>query len=160
RYLARAYQTLNLESAGVVAARGFYGHLVDKGSLKPATEFRFHVPEAVMPLSEKQPYANVQLEVTRQVPPGESGPVEIQVQRPDDGGLKASEAATLPALSVSDQPRSVTHKAPLTVARLPRAERAGVPPPQGFLVEARCDGKTWHHLVTTPIVPNTQLVQL
>jgi hypothetical protein len=161
RYLARAFQTLNLESAGIVAARSFYAQGSAKHAVGAEAQVRFALTSAVEPLTQKQPYSHVWLEVTRQVPPGAFGPLELQIHRPDDVWLEAApESATLPALLNSKEPRTLTHKVPLKLTRLPGAERTGLPPPLGVLIEARCDGKSWHHLVTAPIVPNTQLVQI
>ncbi len=161
RYLARAFQTLNLESAGIIAARGLYANASAKDPAVPQAQVRFALTSPIEPLTQKQPYSHVLLEVTRQVPAGAFGPLELQIHRPDDAWLEITpESATMPALPNSIEPRTLTHKIPLKVARLPGAERTGLPPPLGFLIEARADGKTWHHLATTPIVPNTQLVQI
>ncbi len=161
RYLAHALQTLNLENAGITAARSFYAQASAQDAARPQAQVRFNLTAAVEPLTPKQPYAHAWLEVTRQVPPGAFGPLEVQVHRPDDVWLEiAPESASMPALADSKEPRTLTHKMQLKVTRLPNAERTSVPAPLGFLIEARCDGKSWHHLVTTPIVPNTQLVQI
>jgi Carboxypeptidase regulatory-like domain len=160
-YLTRAFHSLNFESAGIVAARRFYAQASAKDAAKPQQQVRFALTSPVEPLTQKQPYAQVWLEVTRQVPAGAIGPLELRVHRPDDAWLEiAAESATLPALPNSKEPRTQTQKVPLKVTRQPDAERTGLQPPLGFLIEARCDGKSWHHLVTTPIVPNTQLVQI
>ena len=85
----------------------------------------------------------------------------MQIHCPDDVWLEvAPDSASLPALVDSREARTLTHKVPLKATRKPKAERTGLPPPLGFLVEARFEGRSYHHLVTASIVPNTQLVQI
>jgi Carboxypeptidase regulatory-like domain len=159
RYVARDYRGLNLESPGVAAARAFYGQ--KDASAEPEPHVRLNLTTSVEPLTEKQPYSHVWLEVTRQVPAGAFGPVELQFQRTDDVWLEvAPDSATLPALTESKESRTLTHKVPLKATRKPKAERTGLPPPLGFLVEARFEGRSYHHLVTVPIVPSTQELQI
>jgi Carboxypeptidase regulatory-like domain len=160
RYLACDYHGLNLESPGVVAARAFYAPKV-AGKSELEAQVRMNLAAPVEPLTEKQPYSHVWLEVTRQVPPGAYEPVELRFHCPDDVWLEvAPDSAYLPALVESKEPRTLTHKVPLKATRKPKAERTGLPPPIGFLVEARFEGRSYHHLVTVPIVPSTQLVQI
>ncbi|HZZ78720.1 MAG TPA: hypothetical protein VFE62_09390, partial [Gemmataceae bacterium] len=148
RYLARAFQTLNLDTPGIVAARDFYSHRADKDASAPAV--RMQSIGSVAPLTEAAPQRRIELELTR----GASGPLDLHLQLADKAWLEAApDAATLPE---GNAPQKIV----INAKRLAKAERSGMPVPLGFLVEARCDGRTWHHVVATPIVPNTQLVQL
>lgn len=160
RYLAAAFQTLNFECPGIMAARRFYSQPI-RADVPPIPQLRFGLTSPVEPLTQKQPTSQVFLEVTRQVPPGKFGPVELEVHRPDDVWLEISpESATLAPLTDAGEARTLFNKVPLKVNRLSGAERTGLPPPLGFLIEARADGRTWHHLATAPIVPITQLAQI
>lgn len=159
RYLARAFQGLNLESPGIVAARSFYAQALAKA--EPEAHVRMSVAVTVEPLTEKHSYAHLWLEVTRQVPAGAFGPVELQFHRTDDVWLAVAPAsASLPALVESKAARTLTHKVPLKAIRKPKAERTGLPTPIGFMVEARFEGRSYHHLVTVPIIPSTQELQI
>ncbi len=156
-YLARDYGGLNLDSPGIVAARTFYAA---KGESKADAHVRLNAA-TVGPITDRQPYADMTLEMTRHVPSGKSGPVELRFHRADDVWLEiAPDAVTLPALADAKEPYTLTHKVPIKVMRLPKAERTGLPPPLGFLVEARFEGRSYHHLVTAPIVPSTQELQI
>ena len=46
---------------------------------------------AVEPLTEKQPYAHLWLEVTRHVPAGAFGPVDLHFHRTDDAWLEVAD---------------------------------------------------------------------
>lgn len=162
-YLARDYAGLDLNSPGIVAARDFYKQAVEKRreDARPEAYVRLNVASAVGALTERQPYADVWLEVTRHVPPGAFGPVELQIHRADDAWLDvAPQSATLPALTASKQPRTLISKVPLKATRRAKAERTGLAPPLGFLVEARFEGRSYHRIVTAPIVPGTQELQI
>jgi hypothetical protein len=157
RYLARDYQGLNLECPGVVAARSFYAARVDATA---EAHVRFKVSPAE-PLTERNPYTNLMLEVIRQVPPGAFGPVDLRVHRPDDVWLEmAPDEATLPALAAATEPRTLVNQVPLKAMRLAKAERTGLPPPLGFLIEARFEGRSYHHLAVAPIRPRDQELQI
>lgn len=158
RYLASDYGGLNLESPGIVAARKFYAAKVD-GKLD--VPLRFNVVTPVGPLTDKQPYVDLILEVTRSVPPGLTDAVELRFHQPDGVWLDiAPDSVKLPDLAAAKEPRTLTHKIPVKVTRKEKAERTGLPPPLGFLVEAKSRGYSYHHLVTVPIVPNTQDLQI
>ncbi len=163
RYLARDLEGLDVNSPGIIAACEFYLHAARKPRVdtRPDAYVRLNVSAAVDALTERQPYAQVWLEVTRHVPPGAFGPVELQVHRTDDAWLEvAPESATLPALSASKEPRTLTSKIPLKAVRKPKAERTGLPPPLGFLVEAKFEGRSYHRAITVPITPSTQDLQI
>ncbi|MBI2808295.1 MAG: carboxypeptidase regulatory-like domain-containing protein [Planctomycetes bacterium] len=162
-YLARDFAGLNLNSPGIEAARLYFNRDVkDQANEKHSQAFvRMKVSSAVEPLSEKQPYAHAWLEVTREVPPGPCGPVELRIHRADDAWLEiAPDAVTLPAAGASKVRRVVTSKVPIKITRRAKAERTGFPPPLGFLVEAIFAGQSWHHLVNVPIVPDTRELQI
>lgn len=157
QYLARDYRGLPIESPGIMAARAFFAQAGESSS----PSIRMQLVGSVQPLTEKLSYAHFELEVTRQVPAGAFGPVELSFQCADDVWLEVSpESASLPALKPAKEPRTQTHRVPLKAMRKPKAERTGLPPPLGFLVEARVEGRSYHHLVAIPIVPNTQELQL
>ena len=163
RYLARDYLGLNFESPGIVAARGFYARAVEKDNVKASPEayVKLNVAASVEPLTEKQPYAHLWLEVTRHVPAGAFGPVDLHFHRMDDAWLEvAPGSALLTGLTEAKEPRTHTHKVPLKAMRKPKAERSGLAPPIGFLVEARFEGRSYHHLVNVPIVPSAQEAQI
>ena len=121
RYLAQAFTALNLDSAGVLAARRFYANAAGKDA-GPQMQLRFVLTAAVEPLTQKQHHSSAWLEVIRQVPPGAFGPIELQTHRPDDVWLEiAPESAILTALTDSKEPRTLTHKVPLKITRLPSA---------------------------------------
>ena len=163
RYLARDYQGLNFESPGIIAARGFYTRAAGKHGvpIKPEAYVRLNVIASVEPLTSKRPNADIMLEVARHVPPGAFGPLELQIVSSGDAWLTvAPESVTLPALAESAEPRTLTHKVPLKAVRKDKAERTGLPPPLGFLVEARFERRSYHHLVNVPIVSDTQEVQI
>lgn len=159
RHLARDYHGLNLNSPGIAAARSFYANAARRA--ESDSPVRVQMVGAVDALTEKQPYSHLTLEVTRQVAPGAAGPVELRFQRADEVWYDISpESVSLPALLESKESRVVTHKVPVKVTRKPKAERSGVPPPVGFLMEASCEGRAYHHLVTVPIIPSTQELQI
>ncbi len=154
---ASDFRALNFESPGVAAARAFYGRPKSQNRL----DVNFKLTRDVGALSEQQPYAHVWLEVTRKVPVGEFGPLELSFQRPDSAWLEiAPSSATLPALTFSTEPRTYVHKVPVKVIRKDKAERSGLPAPVGFLAEAKFEGQTWHQLVAVPIAPMTQELQI
>ena len=122
---------------------------------------RLNVAATVEPLTPKHPEAYLTLEVTRQVPPGAFGPLELQIHCADDVWLDVAPlSATLPGLFASKEPRTLSHKVPLAATRKPKAERSGLPAPLGFLVAARFEGRTYHHVVRVPIVPSAQELQI
>lgn len=153
---AHDYAGVGFDSPGIVAARAFYA---SKNHLE--APIRLGVVRPVAPLTDRQPYADIEIEVTRMVPAGAFGPVELRFHRPDDVWLEmAPDHVTLPALDHAREPRTLTHRVPLRVARQAKAERSGLPPPLGFLVEARFEGRSYHRVVTAPIVPSTQELQI
>ena len=157
RYVARDFQGINLESPGIVAARAFYA----PKDVEIEAHVRMNLTAAVEPLTEKTPYSHLWLEVTRHVPAGAFGPTELHFHRADDVWLEvAPDSASLTALVEAKEPRTLTHKVPLKATRKEKAERTGLPPPLGFLIEARFEGRSYHHLVTVPIVPSTQELQI
>ena len=168
RYVARDYEGLNLESPGIVAARAFYARKdtltpdpSPKGRGENEAHVRMNLTAAVEPLTEKTPYAHLWLEVTRHVPAGAFGPTELLFHRADNVWLEvAPDSASLTALNDAKEPRTLTHKVPLKATRQEKAERTGLPPPLGFLIEACFEGRSYHHLVTVPIVPCTQELQI
>ena len=83
RYLARDYRGLNFESAGIIAARAFY---TQDSDAEPAVRMKLVRPAEA--LTEKNPYADLMLQVTRHVPANVSGAVEIRYHRPDDVWLE------------------------------------------------------------------------
>ena len=108
---------LNLESAGIAATRNFYAHGSAKDA-RPQSQVRFALTSAVEPLTQKQSYSHVFLEVTRHVPAGAFGPLELQVHRPDDAWLEITpESTTMPALPDSKEPRTLMYKVPIKITR-------------------------------------------
>jgi hypothetical protein len=155
--LADDYAGFNFESAGIRAARSLYANAIPAG--KPS-----QVSFAVSPvdaLTQKQPYTDGWIEITRRLPAGAFGPAELKFHRADDAWLDiAPNSATLPALDHSDEPRVLTQKVPFKATRREKAERTGLPVPLGFLAEARFEGRVFHALVTVPIVPLSQQMQI
>jgi hypothetical protein len=163
RYLARDYQGLNFECPGIQAARKFYARQsqAHAGNSQDEPHVRLRMQSPLEPLTQKQPYAHGWLEVTRLVPPGKFGPVELEIHRAEEAWLEiAPHTTTLPALRTLKEPRTLLSKVPFKVTRNTAAERTGLPAPLGFLVEAKFEGRSYHHLVTTPILPDTREVQI
>lgn len=155
---ASDYRGLNFETPGILAARAYFAKapVADK-----RIDVRFKLTRDVDALSEQQPYAHVWLEVTREIPAGAFGTLDLTFHRADDAWLEvAPTSATLPALTPSTEPRRLTHKIPVKVFRKDKAERTGLPAPIGFLAEARFEGRSWHQLVAVPIVPVTRELQI
>jgi hypothetical protein len=166
RSLAQDYHGLNLETPAILMARQFHHRAACEGRApgdkhEDDPQVRMRLVGAIEPLGEKTPDTRVWLEVSRAVPAGHFGPLDLRVHRPDAAWLDvAPEAATIPELLTAREPRTVVHKVPLKVMRKSTGERSGLPPPLGFLVQARFEGRSYHHLVTTPIPADSREVQI
>lgn len=159
RYLARDYRGMNFESAGIRTAREFYARsaAVEPALDRPEPSVRLQLAAPLDPLTTKQPAAEAALEVSRAGPAA----LELRVHCADDAWLEVTPALiAMPALPESAGPFPVTQKVPLKVRLKPDAERSGLVPPLGFLIEAKLEGRSYHHVVTTPIVTGAQAVQI
>ncbi len=156
-YLARDYRHSGLP-AGVPADAGrFYlqAAAANGGDLAPATPLG-HVEFAVAqpPRLEKPALAAVTtLQVKRFMPTGTPSAIELQVTSDRNCWQVTPDRLTLPEVVGAAAASVDTHSVPLRIALTPQTPADEKTRPQGFILQARYEGRTFHYLVPV-IVPS------
>jgi hypothetical protein len=163
RYQARDYREARLDGA-LASAERFYDQAARayRAELPPQPYAELSGGPPLERLTPNRPRGEYRVQVRLHGTAKSAGPLPFAVLLPDSAWLKVSpDAASLkPARAKDDSAGVRAAEVPLDVELKAGAEAARVPPPRGFLVQARVGDRAFHSRVDVPLYATADRLEL